>query len=1439
MKKLYDLTNSQKNIWNLDLYYSNTTINNICGIVTFEKKIDFDILKKSILTFVENHDSFRTKFILKDVLKQYIDDFKPFTINLIHVNNQGDLTKLTSNLVNKKINPLEDSLFEFVLFDFPNGTGGFIVNAHHLISDSWTFGIISKEIVSLYNNFIENIIPDYSSNYSYTDYIIAENNYFNSKRYENDKNYWNATLKNSPNAVSIPTYLKEDSFTSSCSANRILYKLDTNLVKKLKYVATENHVTLFNLLLAVYSIYISKVNNTSDLIIGTPILNRTKYSEKQTTGMFINTLPFRVNIDNDLTFANFIKRISYNFMDLLRHQKYPYQSILNDIRQNNNLQTNLYNILLSYQITKTADMDDPCVQSKWIFNNTCPDELDIHFFDYSDDNSINIAYDYRTSKFSSQDISDMHNRILYILNQILNSYDIPLKKISITTDAEKKEITKMLDNTNVEYPINKTIVDLFEEQVKLTPNKIAIKYKNFSMTYNELDKKSNQLAHYLQSLGVKRHDIIALRLNKSLEMIVGILGIIKAGACYLPINLSYPLSRIEFMLKDSNSKFLLTNKDCNNINVNIPIFELDFNNTSMYSQSNSPLGRINEADDLLYIIYTSGSTGTPKGVMLTHKNVVRLIKNNGFQFDFTQDDVWTMFHSVAFDFSVWEMYGCLLYGGTLILVPENTAKDFNLFLDLLREENVTVLNQTPTSFYNLQDCELLRHDSSLKIRYIIYGGEALKPNLIRPWKNKYPFVKLINMYGITETTVHVTFKELSESDLNLPYSNIGKPIPTLKTYLMDSNLNIVPYGVEGEICVGGLGVSNGYLNREELNQKHFVKNPYNPNEIIYRSSDTAILSHTGDLYYLGRIDNQVKIRGFRVELGEIEEKLLKHPKIEKCIVLPKKNEEKDCFLIAYIVTKSNEIINSTELKKYISTLVPEYMIPNFFVFLDSIPLTNNGKADRKKLLSMELHNNSNTIYSAPRNNFEKTFQNILYNSFGLKNIGIDDDLLSLGLDSLSLMNITIALLKKNYCINVQNIYENKTIRNISDQFHKKNELLTINENLKEKIYFDFDDNFSEDKIPIENILLTGATGYLGIHILYDYIYNTNCTIYCLVRQKNNSDPKTRLINKLIFYFGKDITKFIDNRIKIIDSDLTQPFLGLSQNDYMILGNKIDLVVHSAAIVSHYGDKSLFEKVNVTATKNLINFCKNYNIKLNHISTLSVSANLFTHLEDKENIYFDEHCLYIGQNYMQNVYINSKFKAEYEIWKSMKDGLSASIYRLGNITARFSDGKFQENDKQNAFLNRLIAFSKLQKIPESFVTLEVDLSPVDICSKIITTLTQYKNNYSKVFHIMNNNLIHIYDLINCLKEIGVNIEVLPDEMFYNSIITNNLEKDILGIINDLTNNYDKECNIIIKEDITLSYLDKLNIKWPTFTKKYFNDFFSKYLKGDDTSNENKL
>jgi amino acid adenylation domain-containing protein len=583
------------------------------------------------------------------------------------------------------------------------------------------------------------------------------------------------------------------------------------------------------------------------------------------------------------------------------------------------------------------------------------------------------------------------------------------------------------------------VVQLFEEQVAATPYKTAVIHQHEIWTYEQLNQAANCVAGVLrQSFGVRAEQLIGVMLERSHWMIAILLGIIKAGGAYLPIDPDYPSDRVEYILSDSQCRLLISTDELRSrvSGFKGEILDLDRlqNSTTYYKNPET----VNCPDDMIYVIYTSGTTGRPKGCILTHRNVVRLLKNNHFPYDFNEQDVWIMAHSFCFDFSVWEMYGALLYGGTLVVPRRDDVRDVSVFLNLIKKYKISVLNQTPGAFYRLVEEEALYPEKTLAehLRYVIFGGDRLEPVNLRNWSDMYALdkVRLVNMYGITETTVHVTHYTLTDDDIQsqAQCSPIGVPIPETTCYILDRQMQPVPVGVVGELYVGGSGVARGYLNRPDLSCERFIPHPFYPGERLYRSGDLGKWWPNGSIEYLGRIDQQVKIRGFRIELGEIESRLLQYPGIQKTVVTVREESPGDRSLCAYIV--SSEVWQVKDIREFLAVRLPEYMIPAYFVALERIPLTVNGKVDRKALPAPNI-NAGGREFVAPHDGLEHKVADIWAKVLMLdrEKIGVTSNFFELGGHSLKAMTI-VAQIHRELQVHVPlvEMFKRPTVRELAE-----------------------------------------------------------------------------------------------------------------------------------------------------------------------------------------------------------------------------------------------------------------------------------------------------------------------------------------------------------------------------------------------------------------------
>ncbi len=1032
--RLFPLTNPQMGIWNTEKTHPGTSIGVIAATEKIRGDIDYPTLERAINLFIERNEGLRLRFTVRDGdPRQYLAPYAWHPIDFVDFTgrNTAELFQWDNDLTGVPFALTDTELFYFAMFKLSDKEGGYYIKIHHLLSDAWSFIQLGNQIMGYYHSLRRSlpIRPDRVT--SYLEYAESEQEYFQSDRFVKDKAYWNGKFANLPDFTTLKT---QGAGCIGTRARRKTFVLPHKLSLKIQEHCFQNKTSPFSLFLASLAIYINRVTGKDDIIVGTPVLNRTNFREKETIGMFISTVPIRIGLgEGAMDFRSFYGTISKEWMEILRHQKYPYDQLLKDVRETHKGTESLYDIVLSYQNARFDHNEDDEVEheGRWHFNGHQKPSLTIHINDREGSGDLVIDYDYRDSLYYAKEIEFIHDHIIRILWHALDNPARAISRIEMISEREKHRLIHEFNDTCADYPKQATIHGLFEAQAARWPDRVAVTCGRDSLTYRGLDGWANRLAWNLRERGAGPDRIIALYLHRSNAMLAAILGVLKSGGAYLPIDPDYPEDRIRYILEDSGANLMVTDQP-----QSVP-FEgtvLDIRDFAADPPAGDgkagavPPPDISSPHDLAYIIYTSGSTGRPKGAMIEHRNVVRLLVNDRFQFSFSETDVWSMFHSYCFDFSVWEMYGALLYGGRLVVIPNDAARDTRRFLRILEDERVTVLNQTPAAFYNLINEDLQQVVSRLSLRYVVFGGEALKPLLLKPFRARHPETRLINMYGITETTVHVTYKEIGDEEIDRNLANIGRAIPTLKTYIMDKNLTLLPIGVPGELCVSGDGVGRGYLNNPELTAQKFVANPYMPGEVLYRSGDLARLYALGDIEYLGRIDSQVKIRGHRIELGEVESTILRHDAVKEVTVLTRENQLGTRQLCAYYVPGGD--IDPAGLKRYLSKCLPDYMIPSYLIPVDVMPLTGNGKVDRARLPLPEASAEAEVAYAAPETPLQREIVQVWAEILEIDSdaIGVDNDFLLLGGDSLSAIRVVARL---DGGLAVSDLYDAPTIRQLA------------------------------------------------------------------------------------------------------------------------------------------------------------------------------------------------------------------------------------------------------------------------------------------------------------------------------------------------------------------------------------------------------------------------
>ena len=913
--QVYPATSAQKRLFTVEKIEGASSAYNIPLMFVLTGPLDTAKLGAAIDTIIQRHEALRTSLdIMDDEVVQIIHDDLKIKRKYYEIAEDA-LSPLLDDLV-KPFALHRAPLFRIALIKLSPLKHILFWDIHHVICDGSSMVLILHELAALYSGkkpkdlFIQ-----------YKDFALYQKELALTPAFKRQEAFWQELLAGELPLTDLPADFHRPPI-ADFRGDQYHLVIDKTLTGKLHAFARANSVTLNMVFSAAFSVFVGKYCQAEDIITGMGSSGRHHLDTQNLVGMFVNTLPFRSRPAHDKTFRKFLEEIRDNLLDLFDNQDVPFEEIVRIAGPKRDMSRHpLFNVGMVFQSMGFPHVELGALAIKPLVHYPKVAKFDQLLEVVEMGETIEICWQYRTSLFQAQSIARMALHFRNLLEAVVMNPLATIGEIGYLSELEEKSLLYAFNQTAAQVPCAKCVHQLFAETAASCPERIAITYMGQHLTYRELDQLSTRLAFLLRKKGVVRESIVAMLLDISPQMIIGMLAVLKAGGCYLPLKPEFPPERLQFMLKDSGARHLLTSSGHRAALGDFAGEFIDVFDEALDRASDAELPNINQPGDMMYIIYTSGSTGEPKGVMIEHRNVVSLMKNSRFPYEISASDVWSMFHSYCFDFSVWEIYGALLYGGRLLMVPKEIILSPAAFVALVKQEGVTVLSQTPGAFYNFIAEELKRSDRDLALRYVTFGGEALQPVMIKEWRRKYPKTRLVNMYGITETTVHVTFKEITDDDIEHNISNIGLPLPTLRTYIMDSKLRLLPVGVAGELCVAGDGLARGYLGHEELTREKFVPNPYIPGERVYRSGDLARRLANGEMEYLGRIDSQVKIRGFRIELGEIASQLLKHPFIDKAVVIAKGVALNENYLVAYYVAAQG--IHLQELKPFLAALLPE------------------------------------------------------------------------------------------------------------------------------------------------------------------------------------------------------------------------------------------------------------------------------------------------------------------------------------------------------------------------------------------------------------------------------------------------------------------------------------------------------------------------------------
>lgn len=1405
----------------------NTITYNIPSGIILDNIPDISKLENCFVELIKRHDSLRTSFDIVDGnVVQKIADNIDFKLNVSSANYR-DLDNCFKNFV-KPFNLKLAPLFRVELVKFENDKCLLLFDMHHIISDGTSLKILINELSSLYNN---NNLEDLQL--TYKDFAVWENNNIKSIMFDNSKNYWLSQFKDEIEPLNLPTNYSRPA-EKSYKGSKVYATLDLELTNKINELALNTKTTPYMILLCAYYILLFKYTMQDDIVVGSPVIGRDNLELSNIVGMFVNTLPLHIKINDNYQFNEFLEAVKELCLNSFEHQSYPLDEIVNNLNITRDLSRNpLFDVLFTYQNGGLDNLNLGNIHSQYYISDTKISKFDLSLEVIPSDDVLNINFEYCTKLFNEDFIQNLSDHYINILKVILNNNDIKISNIDMLFTEEKNRILYDFNKTQLEYPKDKNLVTLFKDIVSKYPNNVAVQIGEKSITYKELDQKSNTLAIQILTKNVKKGDIIGVCINKSIELVISIWAILKSGCVYMPMYVGYPKDRLDYMIKNSNCKLLILNSTMKSvINTKCEVIDIvGFEKIENTEALSFPFEIL--PSNLAYIIYTSGSTGKPKGVQIMHKNLINYVLSFNELFkNISPKDKFLSSTNISFDVSIWELFLSVLNGSTLVLYTEEIINNILEYCRVIVDYDITTLYIPPNILEEV--FTMLRNSKDVKINKLLVGVEPIKKSTLNKYYELNSNIKIVNGYGPTETTICSTALEYEKDEKNDDIVSIGRPIHNTNIYIVDKNTNIVPVGVPGELCISGNGVGCGYINNQAETDKHFVNNIFDDSSSLYKTGDLAKWNTDGTISYIARKDSQVKISGYRIELQEIDYTIMQYPSITKCLTIVY-NTGKKSHLITYFTSDKN--INTSDLSAYLQTKLAFYMVPSIYMQLDAFPITVNGKIDRNKLPKPVIR--AKNIYVAPVTKLENRLCALWQNLFNIDKIGIEDNFFELGGDSLSAIKFQVEALNENLNISYSDIFKFPTIKLLAKKAENSlPEEQVIKEdydytNINNLISFNDINNIPKNikMREVKSILLTGSTGFLGAHILDNYLSTSkDGVIYCFVRRKNMGNPEERLQKTLEFYFGNKYDKMFGTRIKVVTADITLSNFGLNPSDYENLAKKVDVVINSAALVKHYGEYEQFNSINVLGTQRLIDFCKTFNKKLYHISTTSVSGMGLSenNVEQSTDVtYFSEKDLYKNQN-LNNTYIRTKFEAEKLILENINSGLDACIFRMGNISNRYSDAKFQINVSENAFVNRIKSILKLQVIQEGFKAHATEFAPVDLCADAIIKVIKSNPKFT-VFHIFNNNLISFIDIVKYLNGLNIKLDFVSDEEFstrVNAFLKDSkLKSAVSGIVTDLDSNrlFNLNANILLNSDFSNLYLQEVGFVWPKINKKYISKY----------------
>ena len=1292
-----------------------STIYNIPYLLTYPAGTDADRLAECVKQVVSLHPELSVHFTTEgDTIVQTTEGSVPVEIPF-SVMKKEELDEYKNEFV-RPFNLQKAPLYSFEIVK-TDDTVHLLMDIHHLVFDGGSADLLIRQIgCALEGKPVE------KETYTYLDFVCDQQKAEESEAFKAAQQFFAEKLQTCEGASEIPADLP-----NTDNQGFIGEAICPTDYEKAAAFCRQQEITPAHLFLAATSYVVSRYTNNREVYMSTISSGRSNLKIADTVGMFVNTLALGLKID-DVTVAEYLHQVSDTFDETLRHEDYPFARIATDYGFHPA-------IAYAYQVGVLSEykVNGKPIQQELLELNVPKFKINIKI----EPRGILVQYD--DAVYSAELAQGLVDSIAATVEHIMAQPNGKVRQLSIVSPTQEEQLAHIRQTGTGEAPF-KLFYESIIHHAQTQPERMALIASDARFTYHEFDQATNRIANALRQRGVREGDRVALLLPRTSRLILSMFGVQKAGAAYIPCDPEYPADRVKLILEDSGAKLIITPEVAEEL--------LQTEDTTLPQTSLTP-------DDLAYLIYTSGSTGRPKGVMLRHEgmcNYATALPANveAYAVANAAESILAV-TTISFDASLHEIAISLFNGLTLVLANEEQTKNPLDMAALIHEHHIGYVSATPSQWqtwiYSTEFVEAIR-----TVPIIRFGGEKLPESLLHQMQQLTPS-RILNTYGPTETTVSSNIQELTHADR----VTVGRPQLNVKEFVVDSDGNELPVGVVGELYIGGRGVARGYNNLDDMTRERFID--YHGTR-IYKSGDYAKWAPDGDVFILGRKDHQIKLRGLRIELGEVENVIARVEGVKNVVIMIRQLSGKE-HLCAYFT--ADRPIDITEMKAEISKSLTQYMVPTAYLQLEKMPMTPNGKTDLKALPEPQLAISGE--YEAPANDTERTFCDIFAKILQMDRVGATDNFFELGGTSLVVTRVIIEADKAGLHVSYGEVFANPTPRKLACLITGESEntgqvddpvaafdYTAINNLLQRNTLGFFR---AGDRHPLDDVLITGSTGYLGIHILRELIDSDAQNIYCMVRGKSQEAAESRLRTLLYYYFSESFKELFGKRLHIVLGDVAQD---IDEN------LKVDTVFNCAAVVKHFSEGTEIEDVNIGGAQHCIDFCIKTGAKLIHISTASTRGIWAGEIKDDV---FTEKRFYMGQ-YLGNQYIYSKFIAERLILDAVAlHGLNAKIMRVGNLAARSTDGEFQANFSTNSFMGRIRIYNMLGCCPYALRNKRVEFSPINEVAQAICLLATTPKECT-VFHPYNIHGQFLGDVLTGLTSVGQGIQFVEQEDFQKAM-----------------------------------------------------------------------